>query len=538
MKKLTVDKADHIADVVERIIETDDSEVTIVIPKESSIGESAGNFRLLHREAAAAGKYLVVESVDENVLALAKESGLGAAHPLFAGERASSVSDIVSVKAKGKADPRAAEAPEPEGEPGETEQISVGRQPEFFESAPRKAIEVGNLPAQKEGRMKLLTKRSGIYKIGAAAVFIVLLAWGGAVLSARLFGSADVVLIFKKTPWHYQGKFLAATAAVSPDLDKGLLPAEVFKQTKNLVQLFPASGRANVSQKATASITIYNVYSSSPQVLVKTTRFETPDGKIFRIDEQVEVPGAEIKDGKIQPASITVNATADKAGPVYNVGPIEKLTIPGLKGSPKFAGFYGTMSAPASGGFVGERATPTGADVESAKSKISDALSKSLAAVLEASEPAGFALPEGASSIRVTKITVNKNTDEKGNFSVFAEAEIKAIGFKEADLEGLLLESAAPSEEHQIFKEISVTYSNLKPNFSTGELAFSISAQGTLTKSFSASDFKSAIAGKKIREVNELVKKLDGLSEAKISVRPRWSGSIPKNQDRISVTAN
>ena len=103
MKKIIVDKADGIAEVIDAMLNEPDNEITIVIPNGSVLGKSMRNFHLLKREAEAAEKTVAIESVDETILAFAKESHIEASHPLWRGVRGSSngVSDIVP-KAKKK----------------------------------------------------------------------------------------------------------------------------------------------------------------------------------------------------------------------------------------------------------------------------------------------------------------------------------------------------------------------------------------------------------------------------------------------------
>ena len=73
-----------------------DGEVSVVIPKGSALGRSVSNFHLLKREADSAGRSIVIESVDETILAFAKESGIESSHPLWKGVRgAGGFSDIV-----------------------------------------------------------------------------------------------------------------------------------------------------------------------------------------------------------------------------------------------------------------------------------------------------------------------------------------------------------------------------------------------------------------------------------------------------------
>ena len=64
------------------------------IPKESRFGDEVSNFHALREVATEMDKEIYIESVDEDVLALAKSNGWEAIHPLFQGSRKSSISDF------------------------------------------------------------------------------------------------------------------------------------------------------------------------------------------------------------------------------------------------------------------------------------------------------------------------------------------------------------------------------------------------------------------------------------------------------------
>ena len=80
MKKITVDKQEGIAEVIDRMLAVEDSEILFVIPKGSMLANSASSFRLLRREANAAEKSISIESTDEAVLELAKENSIPSGH--------------------------------------------------------------------------------------------------------------------------------------------------------------------------------------------------------------------------------------------------------------------------------------------------------------------------------------------------------------------------------------------------------------------------------------------------------------------------
>ena len=97
---------------------------------------------------------------------------------------------------------------------------------------------------------------------------------------------------------------------------------------------------------------IYNKYSAEAQIFVKDTRFETPEGKIYRIDRAVTVPGMKNSGGQTVAGSVEATVYADKSGSEYNIG-FSDFTIPGLKGGLKYEKFYARSKTPMTGGMKG-----------------------------------------------------------------------------------------------------------------------------------------------------------------------------------------
>ena len=518
MKKIFIDRNETVANVIEKILLEADSEVVLIIPKNSVLKESVTNFHLIRKEAASQGKSVFIESVDEGVLALSKASQLEAFHPILQKSQTSSFSDIIPAPpARFDLESRRAKQPAGFVERGEGESASP---------------KIEEVKVTEEIRRPRPKRRLGLLII---IVFIIALLGGGFWATGKYFSRASILISFKKTAWQYDNVFLAGKALTKINSSSLTLPAEQFSQVKNLVQFFPASGSANVSEKSAGKITIYNAYSSESQSLVATTRFTTPDGKIFRLDERVLVPGAKIKDGKIEPSSIEVSITADKPGADYNLGPIPRLVIPGFKGTPKYEGFYGTIVGETKGGFIGKRAVPTEEDVTLAKSKISESLKSALEANFLASLDPDFKIVEGATEVKTTKLTANRNTDQGGNFSVLGEAEIKTLGFKENDLKTLLLAIAIRDNPEKVFKDLKLSYSGVKPNFVKGEITFSLKAEGVLTEDFNPENFKKEVLGKKVKEAEPIILKLKGISSAKLSLWPRWLVSLPKDAAKVEI---
>ncbi len=117
-------------------------------------------------------------------------------------------------------------------------------------------------------------------------------------LMSTLFAGASITV----TP---RSAAVAAPATMQAQINApaGTLPYQVINSARTASTSVPATGTKQVSLSASGIATIYNAYSVASQDLVATTRFEAPDGKIYRIHNTVTVPGA-----KKQPTARSLRA--------------------------------------------------------------------------------------------------------------------------------------------------------------------------------------------------------------------------------------
>lgn len=579
MKKIIVDKTEGIAEVIDRILNEPDTDISLVIPKGSALGKSISNFHLLKREADSAGRDITVESVDETILAFAKESNLASSHPLWKGVRGTGgFSDIVSRKERATTiedselgldgDDEEEEEPAPKkSQVRPAKQIPVANKRHMKAESLRgdddedeekemiaEETEEEDEEMEASGKRFFGSRRTSYgddddddspssggkaKKVFVGIIIVAILVLAGAYIVSAFFNRADIIINFKQDPWSYQSNFIAETNASGSDLSGGVIPATVFTANKNITETFPASSVANVSIKAQGMITIYNDYSAKPQELVVNTRFLTPAGQIFRITSDTTVPGETTVGGQLTPSSITVPIVADQPGPAGNIGPVAKLTIPGFDNNAALeAGFYGTITASTTGGFTGSKSTPTAADVKAGEASTTASLQAALQGGFSGSYPGNFKILDGATQIQMGKLTVNTTTDANGNFSVFGQATLSAIGFDETALKTYLLSLAQGQDNDSVFKTINLTYNSVSANFTTGQVSFVLSAQGTLEPAFSVAEFSSAIAGNSISTARAAIAALPNLASGQISVWPSWLWSIPTNTSKIHITVN
>jgi hypothetical protein len=102
-----------------------------------------------------------------------------------------------------------------------------------------------------------------------------------------------------------------------------LVPLTVLILEDKVTSDVPATESKTTIATASGKVTVYNKQKVA-QTLIKTTRLESPDGKIYRIRENVKVPAATGD----KPGTLEVTIFAESAGPEYNRKSPTDFTIP------------------------------------------------------------------------------------------------------------------------------------------------------------------------------------------------------------------
>ncbi|MDP3881018.1 MAG: hypothetical protein Q8Q32_02460 [bacterium] len=573
MKKIAVQKHDEASFVIEQVLDAKDDNLVLSLPKGSKFAQSGSNFSLLKKQADLLGKELKIESVDDDALGLATKAGLHASNPFFGRMEQRQFSDIIVNRAAPGKSKKAEKIEKTQAVHSvHVRDIDDGRsdeeEEEFIETLKEEMdddiddAQAAHIfhhhtdAAQEDDVEKAVAAASGMladetrervrhyrksekkfsFKKKIILALILLLLIFALYFALVKLPKAEIVLATNKEAWSFEDSIIASKNAASIDINKAIIPAELFSQKVNRSFQFKANGEEFIERKAVGKIVIYNAFNAEPQPLVATTRFETPDGKIFRTVSDVVVPGAKIESGKIVPSSIEVEIIADKAGEAYNLGPVAKLTVPGFEGTERFKGFYGEIPGASSSGFVGNAIVATEKDREAALKEARKAVESAAAAMLGSKIPEGFASLKDAGGFKIIKERVDDRADEGGMFSVFIEAEVYQLAFKEGDVNKLLQEMAVAdlSEIYEVASD-KVEFNRVIPNFEDGTLIMEISYEGMLRQKIDVNAFKQGIAGKKQDTLQGIVSALPGLSKADISLWPFWVSSVSKNLGRISV---
>lgn len=413
------------------------------------------------------------------------------------------------------------------------EKLDVSEGDDVYDAEKEILEEFGEKYASHEDEIEKRTHSTKKIILGALSALVIVLVIGGIFYALP---RADITVVTEKIPITFEGSVVVDTDISQVARAQTQIPGQIFSKDVVKTFSFKATGERDVERKAEGVIQIVNAYSSSPQILVETTRFETPDGKIFRTLEKVTVPGASISGGEINPSSIQVSVIADKAGEAYNIGPIEKFTIPGFKGSDKFEGFYGISSDPMKGGFIGTAPYPTDEDVTTARDKAHQMLQEEAETLLRISVPNEFLIPQEALEFEILSENINTSVDGEGMFSIVLEGTIRAFVFKEQDIHDVLI-SRGEKEVPPSYTRKNTEYTFGVPTISWGEGTMSIPLVygATYWHALDSNDLKVRIEGLEKEQMRENLVVIEGVDRVDIQLWPFWVTKTPPRDSRIYI---
>ncbi|MDP3956465.1 MAG: hypothetical protein Q8P97_00530 [bacterium] len=374
---------------------------------------------------------------------------------------------------------------------------------------------------------------------------VLLLFIAGIYIALFVLPKADISLTLKTSSWPESGPF---SGDISAMLSGGDVSAQLQSHEKNLPQLpLIATGKKLIKSKATGTIKIYNAFSSDPQPLVATTRFLSPDGKIFRLDKSVTVPGAKITDGKITPSSVDAAVSADNIGSEYNIGSVSRWSIPGFKGSPKYDSFYGVSDTPMAGGANGEQGYPTDKDIAAAKKDAEQKIRDDLGALFAIDIQTDLTMLDGSSNFKIVKSQPILTPDASGKYFYFIQAKEDRLAIRKEDILNLMVSKAvADKAVKEPGADFTAKKTDLKFDFKSLVIGkdgavkgatMAVIFQGDFVRKVDINDLRGQVAGKNENDLKALILSDLRIESAKIALWPFWVKKVPGNQAKITISA-
>lgn len=347
---------------------------------------------------------------------------------------------------------------------------------------------------------------------------------------------ADVTVIAKEHSASLDAEITARVDQESVDTEKKYIPLRVVETEKDVSQSFPSTGQASVSDKrARGMVTISNAFGTSEQSLVATTRFESPNGKIFRLVKNVTVPGMKEQDGQSVPGTVDAEVVADSSGEEYNLESTT-FTIPGLKGSSKYEKITASSSQSfeGGGGSDGEIASVSADDVARAKESTLKALPELLRDELEKDlQPGEKLLDDAILSETISSGAFPSVGAVASSFDFRAHVSVRALVFSESDIQtvaaALLGDGAKP-------EDIQVEYTVPHPDFTAKTLGVKVRVSFAKGQDMDIEQIKQSILGKSVGDVQAVFADYPDIQKIEVVFWPKFMTSrIPSRSSQVSV---
>jgi hypothetical protein len=355
-------------------------------------------------------------------------------------------------------------------------------------------------------------------------------------LLATVFSGATVKAYPRTAEAPVQGKFVISAEEVP-----GLLSYDFMIIEQTEVRVVPATESREVEEYAQGKITIFNNYDENSQRLIKNTRFESTEGKIYRIRESVDVPG---KSGDT-PGQIEVTVYADEPGESYNVG-LTAFTIPGFQGTPRFDAFSAESVSPISGGFVGERRTVDEEELATIRTELQESLRTKLSeeALTPSRKPEGVHLYPDAILYEFEELP-SANTED-GGIEIREKGVAKIALFGEEDFAEYLAGQVIAGYEGEAIEllnpqDLSISIRPLPEEAREeipwdGEaLELSVNGEARFAWTFNESQLANDLAGRHQDARHTIFRGYPAVSREETTIRPFWKNAFPEDPADIKI---
>ena len=370
------------------------------------------------------------------------------------------------------------------------------------------------------------SRHSGRGRLYAIVVAVLVLGFG----VVSLFKGATLSYVPRTALLSFEGDGYSAAKSGT-----GLLYS-VVKLSGEKGKSLPATGEADVSRKASGTIVVYNNASLEPQRLIENTRFESGDGKVYRIAKAISIPGKTASG----PGSLEAVVFADAPGASYNIG-LSDFTLPGLKGTPRFDTIYARSKTPMAGGFVGKEKSVSAEDLKKGKTELMESLAQELLLKAQAEVPVDFILFPTLSAVDFEDLPQSKG-DTAGSVTVNVKGNLYGIMFKKSDLSTALSLGKAPRApedpvEIESFAGITVAFAGNPPTdlLNLNKIDFKVTGSGVLAWRTDEVALKSDLAGRSSKDLPQILNNYPTVKSASASIRPFWNTSFPSNASQITV---
>lgn len=353
---------------------------------------------------------------------------------------------------------------------------------------------------------------------------------------STLFAKTTVTVTPRTAPISVDDTFTAQSSNTSTSSSQALTYS-VVSVSDSVSRIASSSGSEYREERAAGEITIFNEYSEEGINLVPNTRFEGPNGNIYRTRSSVTVPGRE--DGSA--GQITVPVLAAEAGESYNLSDDVRFSVPGFDGTPQEGQVYAELSSPITGGIAREVPVVGTSTRQQVANTVSESLRDKLASELTDQIPDGvIAYPDA----RFYTTETSLESEGQAQAEVSVTGRLETVGFDRRELSIFLannsgIDATADTnlrvQDLESFNFSIPNKSEFTPDQQT-PLEFQLAGESLVVWQYNKQALARDLQSLQRNQINEVLSNYPSIQSATVNTRPFWKRSLPTDPSAIDIT--
>lgn len=549
-----IDVDDEITSIIDKLQASDKKIVALVLPKRATVLQSIVNMKLLKRAATTHKKNLVLITSESALLPLAGAVGIHVAKtlqskPVIPDEPETADTDVALAEEaldddsaedqeldKGKsvgelAGASAVAAAAAGADDEDTIDVDTPEPEKDAQAAGKKKTKA----SKKDKKLKVPNFekfRSKIFLIAGGFVLLMILGY----VCFFVLPKANVVIKTDNLSVSTSVDFTADTNADSVDKEQSIVPATSKDVKKTDTEKGAATGKKNVGEKATGTVTLQNCTRADGALTIPAGTPVSNNGFVFLLDDAAVLPSSSFSGGgTCRTPGATFDVTAQSSGDEYNLSGGRSFAVSG------YNGVNGTDSSAMSGGTTKNVTIVSQDDVNTLKAKLVDKSKDAARDELKKDfEDDGlFPLTETFTNSEPAITATPAVGSESSDVSVTAVTTYTMLGVKRDDLRGLVEEEAKKQIDTSkqaisndgldsaIFRLVD------KGNGKVQKL--SVQTQVETGTHIDEDDLKKQIAGKKKGDARDIISKYPGVKDVTVNLSPFWVGRVPSKASHVTI---
>ena len=369
-------------------------------------------------------------------------------------------------------------------------------------------------------------------------LFVVIV--GGAVGLSAILGKTELTIYPENREPNISAEFTSYPDKRAGELSYEILTLEATKESQ-----VKASGQIEVEEQTTGMI---EILKSTPgaERLIKNTRFRTPDGLVFKIQESVVVPGAVRNEaGSLTPGSIQAEVFADDTGEEYNLPSGTTFDVPGFQEG-GFTALYEAITArnneAFTGGFSGPQFQIDDSELSTARQALQIDLRDNLLARIENEKPANFVAFPGAVTVTYNQLPAVEYGQDL--VTIKEQAILQIPLFQVNELGSFLAQETIATYEGgpvRVDDPSLLTFNYVSATTSSTVIAnepsltFKLTGKPLLIWEYDAESLKRDLVGLPKTAINNAVLAYPGIDGARVHITPFWQRTFPDSTEEITI---